>query len=248
MSGRLPALLALAILAAASAAGRADEGQTFSSGSEQVALVELYTSEGCSSCPPADRWLSRLDGDADLWARFVPVAFHVDYWDYIGWQDRFAERAHSDRQRRYIDEGAARVVYTPGMFVAGQEWLDWRRGDDPPHGRAKPGELTVRVDDGSIAVQFAPSMRKDAALRVHVAILGMGLESDVTRGENRGRRLQHDFVVLDHKELRMTRSSAGYKAIAALDDAGSDGSRALAVWVSAADSLTPIQATGGLLN
>ncbi len=243
---RLPALALLGALAVAADAG---ETRNFSSGSERVALVELYTSEGCSSCPPADRWLSRLGDDAGLWTEFVPVAFHVDYWDYIGWRDRFAERSHSDRQRRYIREGAAKVVYTPGMFVAGKEWLDWRRGDSPAANSTMPGELAVLVDDATVAVQFAPSVHRGDRLHVNIAVLGMGLETEVERGENRGRRLRHDFVVLRHTVLPMTATGASYKAVAPLhsDDSGA-GTRALAVWVSAPTSLEPLQATGGLLD
>ena len=86
---------------------------SFSSSVERVALVELYTSEGCSSCPPADRWLSQLNSSDKLWDNFVPVAFHVDYWDYIGWKDRFASKAYSQRQRRYAKEQGERTVYNP---------------------------------------------------------------------------------------------------------------------------------------
>src|SRR3954451_5035298 len=74
---------------------------TFVSGSEQTALIELYTSEGCSSCPPAEAWLTQWKDDAGLWKRFVPIAFHVDYWDRLGWRDRFASKQWTERQTRY---------------------------------------------------------------------------------------------------------------------------------------------------
>ena len=77
------------------------QAQTFESNNEQVSLIELYTSEGCSSCPPAERWLSKLADDESLWSHFVPLAFHVDYWDYIGWKDPYASKEYSQRQRRY---------------------------------------------------------------------------------------------------------------------------------------------------
>ena len=242
-------LAVVAIIGVAPAVVNAEEATVFSSGSERVALIELYTSEGCSSCPPADRWLSGLSADTGVWSTFVPVAFHVDYWDYIGWRDRFAERAYSDRQRRYISEGAADVVYTPGMFVAGREWLGWRQGDGPSAESATPGELAVRVQDEIVAIQYVPAETTDDGLRVNVAVLGMGLETAVARGENRGRRLQHDFVVLRHEVLPMSAAGAGYKAVTTLDtDALDAATYALAVWVSAGDSLTPLQATGGLLD
>ena len=80
------------------------ENFKFESTSQQTALLELYTSEGCSSCPPADRWLSKLKNEEGLWTRFIPVALHVDYWDYIGWKDRFASPEYSNRQRKYAKE------------------------------------------------------------------------------------------------------------------------------------------------
>ncbi len=112
--------LALLLLSALPAAA-ADDTRTFSSGNDRVALVELYTSEGCSSCPPADRWLSRLADDAGLWSEFVPVAFHVDYWDYIGWKDEFADPSNTQRQRGYAAAAGARSIYTPQMVVGGRD-------------------------------------------------------------------------------------------------------------------------------
>ena len=91
----------------------------------QVGLLELYTSEGCSSCPPADRWLSSLKDNPKLWKELVPVAFHVDYWDYIGWPDKFASSAYSKRQQRYARQQTINAVYTPGFVYNGAEWRQW---------------------------------------------------------------------------------------------------------------------------
>lgn len=93
----------------------------FTSTETQVRLVELYTSEGCSSCPPADRWLSGLLTSPHLWGSIIPIAFHVSYWDYLGWHDSFALDEYSQRQRAYANLGKT-GVYTPGFFVNGQEW------------------------------------------------------------------------------------------------------------------------------
>ncbi len=87
----------------------------------QVSLLELYTSEGCSSCPPADRWISKLKKDDRLWSSMIPVAFHVDYWDYIGWKDRFASPEYSLRQRNYARSKNLKTVYTPGFLLNGEE-------------------------------------------------------------------------------------------------------------------------------
>ena len=105
---------------------------TFDSGKARGHLVELFTSEGCSSCPLADRWLSTLERDNRLWKSVFPIAFHVDYWDYIGWPDRFAVPRHSHRQREHRGLGNVYSVYTPGFVVAGREWRGWFDGDQLP--------------------------------------------------------------------------------------------------------------------
>src|SRR5713226_2490390 len=71
--------------------------RVFESGPQKIHLLELFTSEGCSSCPPAEAWLSKLKSDPRLWKDFVPLAFHVDYWDRLGWRDRFSSRAWTER-------------------------------------------------------------------------------------------------------------------------------------------------------
>ncbi|MEM8817382.1 MAG: DUF1223 domain-containing protein [Pseudomonadota bacterium] len=253
---RLPRTLELAVtallLAAGASAGPQPQdvaSQVFSTGGKQVALLELYTSEGCSSCPPADRWLSARRDDPELWKSYVPLAFHVDYWNYLGWKDRFAQPAYSDRQRRYIEEDAARVVYTPGFFSAGKEWLGWRNGRGVQAGDGDGGALTATVLDGAVAIHYVPATDARGGFEINVALLGMGIESEVAAGENRGRRLQHDFIVLEHRRLPLERRGAGYAAdtdIAPADEAATG--YALAVWVSARGTQRPLQATGGFLE
>ena len=79
--------------------------QRFLSGNERNQLIELYTSEGCSSCPPADRWLAQFVDHPKLWQQIIPIAFHVDYWNYLGWHDRFSLKQHSRRQERLKNSG-----------------------------------------------------------------------------------------------------------------------------------------------
>ena len=109
---------------------------SFKSATEQTGMLELYTSEGCSSCPPADSWLSSLKNEDGLWREFIPLAFHVDYWDYIGWKDRFASPKNSNRQRQYARGQSLKTVYTPGFLYNGEEWRGWfiRRFIDLPEG------------------------------------------------------------------------------------------------------------------
>ncbi|MDH5614701.1 MAG: DUF1223 domain-containing protein, partial [Gammaproteobacteria bacterium] len=98
------------------------EPVTLVSGQGQKVLIELYTSEGCSSCPPAEKYLNTYRHNKELWHTYIPVAFHVDYWDYIGWKDRFASPSFSTRQRQHARERNVRSVYTPSFMVNGAGW------------------------------------------------------------------------------------------------------------------------------
>ena len=247
IAGRAPIRLSILALAL-TVSGVAAAGQIFTSGDRPVALIELYTSEGCSSCPPAERWLNELTDDPGLWGQYVPVAFHVDYWNYLGWNDRFANRAHSERQRRYIEQGAARVVYTPGVFRAGREWLGWRNGQQLAAAGEPAGRLTAEVENGRAVIRYLPAAPTDAALDVSVALLGMGLETEVLSGENHGRTLAHDFVVLDHRVVELERGGTVYRAETGFETPAEPAKGyALAVWVNARGVQQPLQATGGLL-
>ena len=112
---------------------------TLNSGTKQVTLLELYTSQGCSSCPPAERWLNEYVDDEELWTNIVPAAFHVDYWAYIGWKDTYATPENGERQRGYARAGKARTVYTPGLFSNGREWRGWTLRVNPRASDSEPG-------------------------------------------------------------------------------------------------------------
>jgi hypothetical protein len=213
------------------------------SGERQVTLLELYTSQGCSSCPPAERWLNDYVEEDALWQSIVPVAFHVDYWDYIGWKDPYATAANGERQRDYARAGHARTVYTPGFFANGREWRGWTLRLGPRASRKQPGNLAVRVEDGRLKASF-PSAGK--SLLLNIAILGFGIETGVLRGENRNRILGQEFVALAHDTHRSA-NGQWHVPLPAYDrqDAPRFG---LAVWVSAPDLPVPLQATGGWLQ
>ena len=161
---------------------------TFESTDTPVTLLELFTSEGCSSCPPADAWVSKLKTSPDLWKSFVPAVFHVDYWNGLGWPDRFATRANTDRQHRYAAAWRNNSVYTPGFVLNGREWRVWfNRGSLPAPAPAKVGKLQVTLRDRTHAdVTFTPLGNAPKPLQVELALLGGNLESDVKRGENSG--------------------------------------------------------------
>ena len=220
----------------------------FLSGDQQTTLVELYTSEGCSSCPPADRWYSRLREHPDLWQSVIPIAFHVDYWNYLGWPDRFSDRSYSSRQRKYRSQGSASGVYTPGVFAAGREWRGWRRaGLNVPTTGQSVGTLSLSVDSQAFNAEYTPAAAEQTPpMQLHVVVLGFGLETPVKRGENRGEFLRHDFVVLGHTVYRGDGSRwEGDLPDAAL--AHEAEQLAVAAWVTTAGKQQPLQAVGGWL-
>src|SRR5258708_14772162 len=171
-----------------------------------TALVELYTSEGCDSCPAADHWLSSLFGQGFRPDQVVPLALHVDYWDYIGWKDPFAKGEFSVRQRKLAQMKRPVIVYTPQVLLQGRDFRRWSGGEfaeqvmriNSRPARARIA-LTIRaVAPGAIHAELSamlidPAEKKNAA--VYLASYENRLASDVAAGENRGRRLEHDFVV-----------------------------------------------------
>ncbi|HSN21558.1 MAG TPA: DUF1223 domain-containing protein [Usitatibacter sp.] len=178
-----------------------------SSGPRTAALVELYTSEGCSSCPPADRWISAFA--AAPRKDVVPVAFHVDYWDSLGWKDRLADPRFTARQAAGMRAAGARFVYTPQVIVGGRDLPSWRSPGSfslaVARIHARPARASIEIvsriaGDGSVTADVATMLDRgvDAAhLELVVALTQDGLASRVTAGENRGERLAHDFVVRD---------------------------------------------------
>lgn len=184
------------------------------SGTDRHTLVELYTSEGCSSCPPAERWLSRF-GRAGTDPRIVPVQFHVDYWDHGGWKDPFSDARYTRRQQELQKASGARFVYTPQVVVGGRDTPDWYRGVGVPiDGGATPARAKIAIDatvadDASIhgtaeaAVDAAPTK----SLTLVVLAVQSGLANRVTAGENRGERLTHDFVAREMASVPLPRAA-----------------------------------------
>jgi len=173
------------------------------SGDQVVPLIELYTSEGCSSCPPADKWLSSLKANND---KVTPIAFHVDYWDYIGWKDRFAKSEFTTRQRKIADISSASYVYTPQVLYNGRDFKGWENSRliSPALNEQK---LTAQVNlmlnaipesNGSITLNAyakASNIEVSRKVDVFVALYENNLMSQVKAGENSGNTLKHDFVV-----------------------------------------------------
>ncbi len=213
------------------------------SGMRQVTLLELYTSQGCSSCPPAERWLNSWVDNDDLWKAVVPVALHVDYWDSLGWNDPYATRANGERQREYARTGGAGTVYTPGFFVNGREWRDWTLRQSPRASGKEAGNLAVSIENNTVTATYPEA---GEALELHIVMLGFGIETAVRRGENRNRTLREEFVALAH-DTHTSGTGQWRVALPAIwADAGKR--RGIALWVSPAGDARPLQATGGWLQ
>jgi hypothetical protein len=203
-----PAPYCAAILLAAASLAAAGSECRVASGPGTAALVELYTSEGCSSCPPADRWLSAFTkGKRD--PRVVPIAFHVQYWDSLGWKDRFGDPRFTGRQETEGKLNGARFVYTPQVVLGGRDFPDWhgdagfaRAVEAIYHRRARATlEIVSRPADdggvsGTVTAALAPGFSPTHVALV-VALEQDGLSSRVSAGENRGEHLAHDFVARD---------------------------------------------------
>ena len=165
-----------------------------SSGDTRARLLELYTSEGCSSCPPADRWLSQLPKRPDL----IPLAFHVDYWDRLGWKDPFGQAAFSQRQR--TRNSGLGWVYTPQLMLDGMDFRSWSRGLPAPE--HEPAQLVLDLSlsvaqdqiDATIVPRFTAAARQRGT-QLYLALTENGLASHVAAGENASRTLCHDYVV-----------------------------------------------------
>jgi hypothetical protein len=163
-----------------------------------VALLELYTSEGCDSCPPADRWLSRF-GQSSGSNRVVPLALHVDYWDRLGWKDRFASATFTDRQREEMRRQHSSFVYTPQVLLQGRDFPQWHSGGDPSRAiaaiNARPARATIELAAEPYRNDVRVDLRDSVHAAVAVVLVQSGLVSDVKAGENAGKRLAHDHVV-----------------------------------------------------
>lgn len=171
-----------------------------SSGPLRNSLLELFTSEGCSSCPPADRWLSGLRAQAGNGQRLVPLAFHVDYWNRLGWADRFSKPAYSARQRWIADVNRSRTVYTPQFVLDGRDARPMRAGlPELRNDREAAAELRLELGPaaaGRLEVRGEARLRTPIeGAQVFLALYENNLISRIDAGENAGSLLKHDYVV-----------------------------------------------------
>jgi hypothetical protein len=253
--------LAYPILAFAAFSGPAhaapSDGQcTKQSPAHSVALVELYTSEGCNSCPPADRWISqtaRKGYGADQW---VPLSLHVDYWDRLGWKDKFGNPIFSARQRNLSDLARSRAVYTPEIFLNLREFRSWdsvsRFHDAVRQINAKPASADIRLE---IAEATAAQMLIRTSFRLKpgtvakqpnavIALYENKLVSAVSAGENRGVTLHHDYVVREWMgPIAFAGGAAEYQKTIMVDRAWNPKNLGIAAFVQDLPTQQVLQAT-----
>lgn len=219
------------------------ESLTFSSGERQVSLLELFTSQGCSSCPPAEKWLSGFTESARLWKEVVPVAFHVDYWDRLGWKDDLARPAHSRRQYQYQKDGNISTVYTPGFVLNGYEWRGFFKDERLPDSRPGAGVLRIHLQDGRIEAKFDEAAGTEHLL--NLAVVAFGVHASIDAGENAGRVLAQDFVVIAHDQNKS--GSGRWQSELPKFKSSAAERYALVAWVSRAKQQAPLQAAGAWL-
>jgi hypothetical protein len=203
-------------------------------GERALTVVELFTSQGCSSCPPADEYLGALAERDDL----LVLSFHVDYWDYIGWKDPFASADNTKRQRHYQDYFNSRYVYTPQMVVQGAyQTVGSKRvevAEQIKNAQAFPRlDVTLAREAGKIAIRIAPA--NDSGIKAEEAFVWLVAFDDrhltaITRGENKGRQLVNRNVVRRFDKLGTWNGTAFDARVAAPAPDG-PGGKGLAVLV-----------------
>ena len=228
---------ALATSGVAQAATAAASMCSTHSPAHRVALVELYSSEGCDSCPPADHWLGQWK-DSGAAQSIVPLALHVDYWNSLGWTDRFSQHQFTERQQSLTDLAGGHTVYTPEVFVSGRELRSWSQSasfearidsviKEPaaadvalelaPHPQGTPGF--------GIDARFTARTASKDTLNAYVAVYENALVSQVRAGENRGATLHHERVVRQWiGPVPLAAGSAQIRRAITLDDANNSDS------------------------
>ena len=221
------------------------------SGDEKVSIIELYTSQGCSSCPPADEWLSSLKDKKELFKTFIPMAFHITYWDFIGWKDVFATTLNDNRQKDYSTKVWKRnSVYTPQFVVNTKEYKQWFKGKPfPKLDTSYAGNLNASLDKNqNLQVEYFNKNIKDKNVLINIAILGFDYKINIKRGENKSKVLEHDFVVLKYikKESKIKDGNLNFKNKLYDFDMNENKQYALVIWISD-KKYNQLQAVAGYL-
>jgi hypothetical protein len=200
--------------------------------------------------------LSKIKESDKLWNEVIPIAFHVDYWDYIGWKDKFADKRYSNRQRNYARQYRENTVYTPGIRVNGFPWSSWRGSKLDEFNEldnvALVGDLSLSTNGANEfnALFMSKQPIEGKGLVLNVAILGMEIQTKVQRGENSGRILNQDFVVLAYEQYKQQNNLAWNATLPTISESLKRETQQLALvaWVNSVGNLNPIQAVGGFLK
>jgi len=215
----------LLLTASAALAATAASGQRADAVEQRPIVVELFTSQGCSSCPPADAFLGELARRPDV----LPLAFHVDYWDYIGWADRFADRAWTARQRAYRQALGLRSIYTPQMVVDGRIDVvgsyrpQVERAINLARGKSNDARLALGgAADGGITIEISGNTGGAGEAELLLVTYDRRQETAVLRGENAGKKLVEYNIVRSLARVGLWRGGADVHKVAAseLPEAG----------------------------
>ncbi len=190
-----------------------------SSQSEPFAVVELFTSEGCSSCPSADELLSKIINEAkENQQNIYGLGFHVNYWDHLGWKDKFSDENYTVRQKKYTQTLANTQVYTPQMIVNGTSVFVGSNQKEAEkairNALSQKAEASIRLYGDLETVSDIIQLKYDiqgatAGQVLHVALIEQSLENYVTKGENKGHLLHHENVVRSFKTVTLNGSGFG---------------------------------------
>lgn len=214
----------------------------FSSDTSKATVIELYTSEGCSSCPPADTWLSHWKQDPRLFKTVIPMAFHVDYWNQLGWVDHLAKAEFSARQHQLKKQSILSQVYTPAFVVQNHEWRGWYRKQKVPVSTAENvGILSAHLNGQHLAVHYSQSVE----YVLNIVYLGVGITTKVTAGENRSRQLVHDFAVLTY--FKKMGAMDWELDLPAVPDLGQQRT-AISIWITKPGTLANEQAAAAFID
>ena len=227
--------LALAAMTLLSATTAGAAGCQAVSTATAPTVVELYTSEGCSSCPPADKWLSTLKGKPDVLA----LAFHVNYWDRLGWPDRFASPELTARQHELARLAGSRQVYTPQVVAGGRDWRNWPQLPPPAPSRV---HLTLTREGERVTAQVAAAPGTALQLGGYWAVLEDQHLSQVRAGENAGETLRHDHVVRLYKPVPAWAAAQGGNSQLSVSRGVAEHPRRVVFVVTDAATNKPLQA------
>jgi hypothetical protein len=229
---------------------------TISSPETRINLLEMYSSEGCSSCPAAEKWIGKLTDHPGLWKNFIPIVFHVSYWDNSEHKDPFANSEFNLRQKQYGKEWKKLSTYTPGFILNGTEW-DYNRDfknvetvkekDQESPGKLIAMQVSKNKKSTQFKIIFQPNAGRPKAEFLYAAVLCNGITHKIQRGENAGSTLTHNFVVIDWQQRP---TDANQEAVLNLKTESSHKCQTQAVvfWASTSSSQKPLQSVAAPFN